>query len=390
MSARVTGRDERYGLPRGLETLRILQILAPAGFGGLETVVAQLCAGLHARSHQVSVVALYGDADAESPGLASLRAGGVPLEAVRLPHRAYRRERDAVRRRVTAFAPDVAHTHGYRPDVLLRDAITGLGVPLVSTAHGFTGGGLRNRVYEALQVRSLRRFDAVVAVSEPLARRLRGDGVPAERLHTVPNAWGRDPPVRSREEARRMLDLPAQAFVIGWVGRLTHEKGADLALQSVARLDGGVLALMGTGREAPALRRQAARLGLGDRIRWLGAYPEAAEYFRAFDVLLLSSRTEGTPMVLFEAMTADVPVVAAAVGGVPSVLSPREGWLAPAGDVAALAAALEEVRREPAVAAERAARARARLETQFALQPWLDRYEAVYGSAIALRRRVTP
>jgi glycosyltransferase involved in cell wall biosynthesis len=136
--------------------------------------------------------------------------------------------------------------------------------------------------------------------------------------------------------------------------------------------------VFGDGPERESLRAQASARGVGNRITWHGVVCEAASFFRAFDVLVLSSRTEGCPIVLFEAMAAGVPIVAANVGGVPDVLSPKEARLVPPEDPAALAEAIRDVYRDPKGAALRADAARARLLAEFQLQPWLARYETIY------------
>jgi glycosyltransferase involved in cell wall biosynthesis len=107
---------------------------------------------------------------------------------------------------------------------------------------------------------------------------------------------------------------------------------------------------------------------------------EAAALFPAFDMFVLSSRTEGTPMALFEAMAAGVPVVATAVGGVPQVVSPAEALLVPPDDPANLAAGIREVLSNPDAAHARACAARRRLEREFAVQPWLARYDMLYDT----------
>src|SRR5207248_3076381 len=131
----------------------------------------------------------------------------------------------------------------------------------------------------------------------------------------------------------------------------------------------------GTGRSALQARARSLRL---DRVFWQGALRDAARLFPAFDVFVLSSRTEGTPIVLFEAMASEVPVVATRVGGVPDILSADEAALVPPNDPVALAAELRAIYRDPAPARERARRARARLESDFSLGPWLARYERIY------------
>ena len=126
------------------------------------------------------------------------------------------------------------------------------------------------------------------------------------------------------------------------------------------------------------LQARAGELGVADRIRWHGAIPDADRVFTAFDALMLSSRTEATPVVLFEAMAGGVPIVTTRVGGVPDVVSLEEAVLVPSEDSLALSAAIRDVYAHPAAAARRAHAARARLKTEFGVEPWLDRYESVY------------
>jgi len=363
----------------------ILQIVAPGAFGGLERVVQLLGAGLVRLGHEVHVigVASPADAGANEGFLAPLAEAGAHTHP--LVVRGRLEERAAVERLCAELRPDVVHTHGYRPDVLDSDVAGRLGIPVVTTVHGFTGGGWKNRLYEWLQCRAFREFDAVVAVSRPLVARLAAAGVPASRIHEVPNAWGDvGPPAPSldRQEARRLLGLPADDFVVGWVGRLSPEKGADVLLDAIPYLKDLPLAVsfVGDGAERLSLVARARGLGLNGQIHWHGAVAEAGRFFSAFDVFVLSSRTEGTPIVLFEAMAAGVPIVATEVGGVPYVVSPAEAALVTAGYPAGLATEIRAVHRAPEEAQRRARAARTRLERDFNVAEWLDRYVGIYLS----------
>jgi len=213
--------------------------------------------------------------------------------------------------------------------------------------------------------------------------RLLGQSVPADRIHLIPNAWSSRVAIESRDRARQELKVSAESFLVGWVGRLSREKGPDILLDALADMrDPGVeVAFVGDG----PLRKEVedgAKLNRGIKIRCHGMIPDAGRLFSAFDLFVLSSRTEGTPIALFEAMEASIPIVASAVGGVPDVVSTDEAMLVPPEDPKALGSAIRLVRSDAAAAAERARRARLRLLRDFAVSPWLDRYDALYSSVL--------
>ena len=347
----------------------------------MQSVVRALAAGQQRRGHQVAIAAVMpGPAGGDPPVLAALRAAGVAVHPIRVSGRGYRQERAAVAALCTSPRPDVVHTHGYRPDVVDAPVARRLGLPVVTTVHGFTGGGWRNRLYERLQLRAFRGFDAVIAVSGPIAEQVARAGTPRERIHLLRNAWAGTGAIAEKTEARRALGLPAEGPVVGWIGRMTPEKGADVLVRAVAALTDRrvTTAMVGDGPDLIRCRELAAGLGAGEGMVWPGLVPDAGRLIAAFDVFVLSSRSEGTPIVLFEAMAAGVPVVATGVGGVPDVVGPREAVMVPPDDPPALAAAIRAVLADPGSAAVRSRAARERLRTDFAEDPWLERYEAVY------------
>ncbi|MFE1317509.1 glycosyltransferase [Kitasatospora phosalacinea] len=189
----------------------------------------------------------------------------------------------------------------------------------------------------------LHRAAAVAAISPHAADVLRTRfRLPARRLRTLPNARPADrfPPAADRAAktaARAELGLPADAPLIAWVGALSPEKRPDLALAAHALLpeSAGVhLALAGEGPLRPALAP-------GPRTHLLGPLADPAPLYRAADLLLLTSDSEGVPGVLIEAALSGLPAVATDVGWVSDVVRPGEGGLlVPPGDPAALAAAL--------------------------------------------------
>src|SRR5438445_660148 len=150
----------------------------------------------------------------------------------------------------------------HRPDVLDGGVARRLGIPVVTTVHGFTGGGWKLWLYEWLQCRAIRRFDAVVAVSRPLVERLERARVPRSRIHAVPNAWRALARPLDRPAARRALGIPSGGLVVGWVGRLSHEKGLDVLLEALPHVGDPppLVSGAGAGVERRTLRARAGGL----------------------------------------------------------------------------------------------------------------------------------
>jgi glycosyltransferase involved in cell wall biosynthesis len=366
--------------------MKVLHVVAPGATGGLEQVVHHLVAGqVDAGVDAHVAVILDAVGGEENAFLQRVRGTGAGVHPWLLPPRSYRRERSLLASLCGELGPDVVHTHGYRPDVVDSPVARRLGIPTVTTVHGFTFGGWKNRAYQLLQKRAHRRFHAVVAVSRPLSDALAAAGIPRDRLHCVPNAWGGGPPPLERGAARAALGLPDRAYTVGFVGHLNAVKGADLFVEALGRL--GELpmeaSVMGAGPLRASLEARALELGLADRVTWHGVVQDMARHMRALDVLVLSSRSEGTPIVLFEAMAAGTPVVATGVGGVPDVVGAEEAMVV-APDPDQLANAIRRVFEDPAGAGRRAERARSRLHGSFAREPWVQRYEEVYRQAIHL------
>jgi glycosyltransferase involved in cell wall biosynthesis len=255
-------------------------------------------------------------------------------------------------------------------------------VASVSTVHGFTGGGLRNRLNERVQLLALRRADAVIAVSAPLARRLAENGVRIDKIHLVPNAFMSLFDVLPRAAARERLGIRADALVAGWVGRLSKEKGADVMLEALAESDPRwQVSVIGQGEELEHLQQQSERLRITPRVTWHGPLTNAGALFSAFDAFVLSSRTEGTPITLLEAMNAGVPIVATRVGGVPDVVDSSHALLVDSEQPTLIARALAQIDCEPQAATERSRRARQRLTQSFGSAMWLAAVDSVYEAA---------
>ncbi len=183
------------------------------------------------------------------------------------------------------------------------------------------------------------RLAAHVAVGALAAREVEQlSGLRAGSIRSVPNGV----PIPQQGASRRP---PAADFVVGAVGRLDHQKAFDVLIRAVARLPGAHLVLLGDGQERTALERQAADLGIGDRLTVTGWTETAAASLSSFDVVAIPSRYEGLPLVLLEAMMCGCAIVATGVGSIPDALQHgKTGLLIPVDNAEALAAALRRLR----------------------------------------------
>ncbi|GAA2742462.1 glycosyltransferase [Kitasatospora cinereorecta] len=294
-------------------------------------------------------------------------------------------------RLVRAGRYDLVHTHLYRAGLYGRLAARLAGVRAVlATEHSLQAGVIEGRPttrgVRVLYLAAERLGSATVAVSGQVAGVLADWGVPADRVHLLPNGieaarYARPAGERAavRDRLRDELGLPRAAFVVGGVGRLVPGKRFAVLLDALAesrpagRPEARLL-LVGAGPERPVLERQAERLGLADRVHFTGERDDVPELLTAMDVLASPSAEETFGLAVLEGLAAGLPVLHSAcpaLDDLPPAAAP--GALALPSDAAAYAAALAELAdrrtgvlpRPPAVAHYDIARIAAELATLY-------------------------
>ena len=363
--------------------LTIVHILDPGFAGGMQSVVRGLAIGHHQRGHELHVIGVVETRADDHPFLRTLIESGVYVHGLQVASRSYLRERRLVRDLLREIGPDVVHTHGSRSDVIDSGVARKLGIATATTLHGSSKLGGRTIIHEWLQHRMLGKFDAVIAVSRRIVSELESEGVAAGRVHCIPNAWVPSIAPLTRERARLELGLDLEGTVVGWVARMIPVKDCESFVNAFAACRGlpVTAAIIGDGPERAQAEALVQRLGLAPQVRFCGRREDAGRLFPAFDAFVLSSRTEGTPITLLEAMAAKVPVVSTDVGGIPDVVSsPGQALLVPPSDSPALGRAIRDTVSDPERARLRAAAARTRLDDEFGAEQWLARHEALYRS----------
>ncbi len=249
-----------------------------------------------------------------------------------------------------SFQPDVilgyfAYPYGFANVLLGRAAH----IPVVTFCRGSDIHSIAQKRSQARVIAwALRRSAKVFAVSEALKADVVALGVDPSHVSVIPNGIETERFARiPRESARKRVGLEPEGRVVVCVSRLSHEKGIDVLIDAAShmRTKDACIVVVGDGPEEMALKEQARRLGVADRVVFAGARPhdEVPAWIAAADVAVLSSRKEGHPNALVEYLACGRPAVATRVGGVPEILTSRElGTMVASEDAPALASALDD------------------------------------------------
>jgi L-malate glycosyltransferase len=326
-----------------------------------------------------------------------VREAGVPLvEAISLVRTArpwrLAAQTGAVRRALKDLRIDVVHTHQTHDHWLAALARRGTAARLVRTVHH------RRAVHGTPVARwLLHQTDALVAVSDAIARRLRAVGAPETRLSLVPGAVDaeRFDPKADGHAVRAELAL-GDAPVAGCVARMVPGRGHDVLIRAAARLRERLpevrVVLIGRGEHRPVLEALQRKLHLEDTVVFAGYRgPDLPATLAALDCLvLLAAGSEESCRAVLEGMAAGRPVVGARVGAVPEIVVDGEtGWLVDA-TPEAVAACLETALRDRERGRRMGAAGRRRVETLFTPSRRASLVEGVYGGVLtkeALSRR---
>jgi glycosyltransferase involved in cell wall biosynthesis len=391
------------------DRVKVLRVIARLNVGGPALHVAYLAEGLADRGYDTTLVAGSLARGEESMSQVAETRGA---RIVTLPHLA--RDISPLNDALAVFRlaglirrerPQILHTHTAKAGFVGRIAalLAGDARPpiVVHTFHGHVLRGYFNP-FVTLGFRTLERWLATVTTKLiAVSPEVRDDLV---RLHVAPQekfavvrlgieleqrvGGGED----VRRETRRQLGVAPDAFVVGWVGRMTAVKRTDDVLLAFRKLvDRDVdawLCLVGDGPDREHLERRAHELGIARRCLFVGYQDDVAPYYEAIDALLLPSGNEGTPVSVIEALAAGRPAVATRVGGVPDVVRDGvDGFLVDVGDATSLAERLADLAREPARRAEMGRDGRERVLQRYAVDRLVDDVDALYRELLSGLRR---
>lgn len=363
--------------------MNICLVVDSLDIGGGERHVVDLARALEGRGHAVTIACSISGALAEH--LAGSCVAVVPLLGHLVKRSCSGRYAWRLRQLIAGERFDLVHGHIYASQVAATVATLGSGLPLVLTEH--TEGRWQGWRQRGATRWCLGRANHVIAVSRMIHTRLAEEfRLPMERVTLIPNAVPRRAPGESGG-APQLARFTSGALRVGVIGRLSPEKGHAVFLDAVSRiaphLPDVCFVIVGGGILMPALRAQAERLGLQRHVHFLGEHTNARSIMAGLDLLVVPSLSEGTPLVVLEALACGVPVVASNVGGIPEQITHnREGLLVPPGDPDALARALLGLLCEPSHLTG-LGRAIGRRGAEDGHAAMVGRVEAVYRSVLA-------
>ena len=392
-------------MPESDKPIKILRVIARLNMGGPALHVAYLTEGLRQRGYDTTLVA--GSLARGEDSMAFIAdARGVEIVRIDELGREISPLRDLMAtirlaKLIRKERPQILHTHTAKAGTVGRVAarLAGSRKPpiVVHTFHGHVLRGYFGPV-RSLLFRLLERWlaggtTALVAVSPQVRDDLVALGVaPRERFVVIRLGIELDervaPEQNGRAESRRYLGIPGDRFAVGWIGRMTAVKRTDDVLIAFKRLRvsgvDAVLCMVGDGPERLQLEQRAHELGVARDTVFLGYQEDVAPFYAAFDVLVLPSGNEGTPVTVIEALAAERPVVATRVGGVPDVVRDGEdGFLVEAGATDDLADRLGRLARDPSLRARMGKKGRERVLPRYAVERLVDDVDELYRSLLS-------
>lgn len=384
------------------QPIRIMRIIARLNIGGPAIHVTLLTAKMGAPDYDsLLVCGMVEDNEGDMQYFASSR--GVqpliipklgrslhPLHDLRTIWQLYKLMREV--------KPDVVHTHTAKAGFVGRIAAWLAGVPvIVHTFHGHVFQGYfsptTTRVFIHLERLTARLSDTVITLTEGLRRELSEVyGITRRgRITVLPlgldlEAFARVP--RKSGAFRAAFDFAPDAPLVGLVGRVVPVKNHHLFLQAALKVKAAIpnacFAVVGDGELRGEIEAEAARLGLTGCVRFTGWVRDVAPVYSDLDALVISSRNEGTPVSIIEALAAGCPVVATAVGGLPDLLDRGAlGALVPSEDADALAAAIIETIQNP----PDTRRAQAVMLDRYGIDRLVKDLDGLYRGLLAKKRK---
>lgn len=374
--------------------MRVLHVIDSSGLWGAEKMLLELAALQRSHGVDASVLSMGKPIDVKKDLESALDGESIPYAQFRsktIPSFSDMRRLLGV---VEGLNPDIIHSHGYKGNILFGLLLRSwCQRPMLATLHGWVslpGAISKLRVYEMADAVALGKMDSVVVVGDGLKQHPRLRRVLRKnpsRFHIIENGISEESLAEPSAISSELEQFLSASDVIGSIGRLSEEKGYRFLLDAFAEVRSSHpdarLLIIGEGRLRSQLEKQIRDLAIVDHVYMARYLENAAALVGRFRMYVCASLSEGLPMTLLEAMRAETPIVATAVGGIPKLLQHGEGGvLVKPGDPASLTEGMRRVLSDNAAAAQRAKISKAEFLRNYSSSTMFRRYQAVYRSLL--------
>jgi glycosyltransferase involved in cell wall biosynthesis len=366
--------------------VKILHIISSSGMYGAEAVILNMSRTLNEAGHS-SMLGVFSNSANPNLQLHEVAAKeGIESHLIPCNKQIDRTVIPSIRELAIQTNADIVHAHGYKADIYGYFALRRTGTPLVSTCHTWYDNDRMVTLYGKADRLVLRNYAAVVAVSDEVTQRLLKAGVRKEKIHLVRNGIDLRP-FDTAQPSLRNASITSTPPIVGLVGRLSIEKGVDIFLHAaalvIAELPSTKFVVVGEGPDRDKLESLIDELKIRQNVTMLGRRDDMPSVYASLDIMVSASRQEGLPMAILEGMASRRPLIATAVGAVPTVVvDGRTGVLLPPQNAALLASTIVNLLRNPAERERLGAAARKLIEDEYSADRMTDDYLRVYEKAV--------
>lgn len=369
--------------------MRVVHIIKATRIGGAERHLLILLTMLRAREIDAQLVLLVEPNNLMTEMVAEAEKRCIPVQRVLI-----RRDMDTgvvfcLRRILRGLKPDVVHTHLIHADLFGLTAAKLAGVKTVLTGRHNDDDFRYRRPVRMLNKSLWRGFSGGIAISEAIRKfTIAIEGAPPHKVRVVAYGFDYTAPdptelAEARRKLRHFLGVPEDTVLLGMACRLVEQKGVTYALQAFGRIaekfPEARLVIAGEGDLHTTLENEAVRLGIAGRTHFLGWQGDVPGLLAGMDIFLMPSLWEGFGLVLLEAMSKRLPVIASSVSAIPEVVAHGEsGLLVPPKDVNALAEAIRILLADRDLRAYMGMNGEDRLDRLFSAARMADETIAVY------------
>jgi len=365
--------------------VKILHVISSSGFYGAENVVLNLLKMLKNNQDDPYLICLKSHRKKDPEVYFRAKENDISAKVVGCKSRFDFSVFGKIKKIVQDEGVDLIHAHGYKANTYSLIAAKISKKPIISSLHGWVGNAKMVKLYEWTEKLVVRFSDFIICASPIIEDKLKIMNISSKKIKYIPNCIDTDYfySQKNKAELRNELSLDG-FFTVGTVGRLSEEKGHIYLMKALKELNlkrcRMKLLIVGDGPLKDKLFNEAKELGIEEHVIFLGVRKDMSAVYDLMDVFVLPSVSEGLPLVLLEAMSMKIPVVATRVGAIDQVISEGEGVLVDPCSVAALTGAVESLFNNVGLCQSMGDKAREKVVSDFSLNCFSQNYMKVYES----------